>query len=69
MECSKGQERWINLLIRLPSRDTVIVSYTDKKEKEIFLIYKEIQNGAVAKSYMTNGLLIIGEIFAHFLMY
>ncbi len=26
---------------------------TDKKEKKIFLIYKEIQNGAVAKSYMT----------------
>jgi hypothetical protein len=30
---------------------------TDKKETKIFLIYKEIQNGAVAKSYMTNGLL------------
>jgi hypothetical protein len=36
------------------------VNYTDKKENEIFLIYKEIQNGAVAKSYMTNGLLIYG---------
>jgi hypothetical protein len=34
--------------------------YTDKKENQIFLIYKEIQNGAVAKSYMTNGLLIYG---------
>ncbi len=33
-------------------------SYTDKKENPIFLICKEIQNGAVAKSYMTNGLLI-----------
>jgi hypothetical protein len=31
---------------------------TDKKENKIFLIYKEIQKGAVAKSYMTNGLLI-----------
>jgi hypothetical protein len=30
--------------------------YTDKKE--IFLIYKEIQNGAVAKLYMTKSLLI-----------
>jgi hypothetical protein len=39
---------------------------TDKKENQIFLIYKEIQSGAVAKSYMTNGLLIYGEIFAHF---
>jgi hypothetical protein len=43
-------------------------SYTDKNENQIFLIYKEIQNGAVAKSYMTNGLLIYGEIFAHFLI-
>ncbi len=36
-----------------------------KKENKIFLIYQEIQSGAVAKSYMTNGLLIYGEIFAH----
>jgi hypothetical protein len=42
--------------------------YTDKKEKKIFLIYQEIQNGAVAKSYMTNGLLIYGELLAHFLI-
>jgi hypothetical protein len=34
------------------------VLHTDKKENQIFLIYKEIQNGAVAKSYMTKGLLI-----------
>jgi hypothetical protein len=39
--------------------------YTDKKEKKIFLIYKDIQNGAVAKSYMTNCLLINGEILAY----
>jgi hypothetical protein len=32
-------------------------SYTDKKENQIFLIYREIQSGAVAKSYVTNGLL------------
>ncbi len=42
-------------------------SYTEKKENQIFLICEQIQNGAVAKSYMTNGLLIYGEIFAHFL--
>jgi hypothetical protein len=41
----------------------------DKKENKMFLIYKKIQNGAVAKSYMTNGLLIYGLIFAHFLIY
>jgi hypothetical protein len=44
-------------------------AYTDKKENQTFLIYKEIPNGAVAKSYMTNGLLIHGEIFEHFLLY
>ncbi len=30
----------------------MLVQYTDKNEKEIFLIYKKIQMGAVAKSYM-----------------
>ncbi len=43
--------------------------YTYKKGNKIFLVYKEIQNGAVAKSCMTNGLLIYGKIFAHFLIY
>jgi hypothetical protein len=33
-------------------------NYTDKKENKIFLIFEEIQKVAVAKSYMTNGLLI-----------
>ncbi len=45
------------------------IQYTDKKEENILLIYKEIQKGAVAKSYMTNGLLIYGAIFVHFLIY
>ncbi len=35
-----------------------VCMYTDKKENQIFLMYKEIQSGAVAKSYMTNGLLM-----------
>ncbi len=30
--------------------------YTDKKENKIFLIYKEIQIGAVAKLYMRKGI-------------
>ncbi len=42
--------------------------YTDKKENQIFHIYKKMQKGSVAKSYMTNGLLKYGEIFAHFLI-
>ncbi len=32
--------------------------HTDKKENEIFLMYKEIQMGAVAKSYVRKGFLI-----------
>jgi hypothetical protein len=28
------------------------MTHTDKKEKKIFLIYKEIQMGAIAKSYV-----------------
>ncbi len=43
--------------------------HTDKKENKTFPIYKEIQMGSGAKSYMTNGLLIYGEKFAHFLKY
>jgi hypothetical protein len=40
--------------------------YTDKKENQIFLIYEEILNGVVAKSYMTKGLLKYGEYFRIF---
>jgi hypothetical protein len=38
----------VNFLLLFP------IMYTDKKESKIFLIYKEIQKGAVAKSFMTN---------------
>jgi hypothetical protein len=58
-----------SLLHDLSQKVCYFSSYTDKKENQIFLIYKEIQNGAAAKSYMTNGLLIYEEIFAHFLIY
>jgi hypothetical protein len=39
------------------SMAAVLYSTLIKKENQIFLIYKEIQMGAVAESYMTNGLL------------
>ncbi len=41
---------------------------TDKKEKKIFLIYMEIQSGAVAKSYMymSMGFLIYEEMCKYF---
>jgi hypothetical protein len=39
-----------------------------KKEK-IFLIYKGIQSGAVAKSYMRKGFLIYDEMQKYFPIY
>ncbi len=44
--------------------------HTDKKEKNIFLIYKEIQLGAVAKSYMRMvGFLIYVEMRKYLAIY
>ncbi len=43
--------------------------YTDKKENQIFLICKEIQSGAVAKSYMRKGYLIYEEMRKYFFIY
>ncbi len=43
--------------------------YTDKKENQIFLIYKEIQSGAVAKLYMRKGFLICEEMHKYFTIY
>ncbi len=34
------------------------LKYTDKKENKVFLVYKEIQMGAVAKSYKRKGFLM-----------
>ncbi len=42
---------------------------TDKKENQIFLIFKEIQSGAVAKSYMRKGFLIYEEMRKYFSIY
>ncbi len=43
--------------------------YTDKKEYQIFLIYKEILSGAVAKSYTRKGFLIYKEMRKYFPIY
>jgi hypothetical protein len=43
--------------------------YTDKNKNKIFLIYKEIQNGAVAKSHMRNGFLIYEEMGKYLTIY
>ncbi len=42
---------------------------TDKKENQIFLRYKEIQSGAVAKSYRKKGFLICEEMCKYFPIY
>ncbi len=39
-----------------------VSKHTDKKENQIFLIYKEVQNRVVAKSYMRKGFLIYEEM-------
>jgi hypothetical protein len=51
---------FLNITIKIAFHKSV--GCTDKKENQIFLIYKDILSGAVAKSYMTNGLLMYGEI-------
>ncbi len=38
----------------------------DKKENKIFLLYREIQMGSGAKSYMRKGLLIYEEMHKNF---
>ncbi len=77
-EAAAPLEKWLHLkraASRILTAQSISVSrcrtapYTDKKRKSNFPQYKEIQNGAVAKSYMTNGLLLYGEIFAHLLIY
>ncbi len=42
---------------------------TDKKEKKIYLIYMEIQSGAVAKSYTRKGFLMYEEMRKYFSIY
>jgi hypothetical protein len=47
----------------------ILWRYTDKKENQIFLIYREIKSGAVAKSYMRKGFLIYEEMRKYFPIY
>jgi hypothetical protein len=43
--------------------------HTDKKDNQIFLMYNQIQNGAVAKSYMRKGFLIYEEMRKYLSIY
>jgi hypothetical protein len=51
--------RFLHLLKR---RWAELKQHTDKKENKIFLIYKQIQNGAVAKSYRRKSFLVYEEM-------
>jgi hypothetical protein len=53
----RGQESLVSML------------YTEKKKKKNFLIYKEIQMGSGAKSYMRNGFLIYEDLHKFITIY
>jgi hypothetical protein len=48
--------------------NTCTSSNTEKKKKN-FLVFKEVQNGAVAKSYMRKGFLIYEEMGKNLAIY
>jgi hypothetical protein len=45
-------------VLRIQNHSRCDCCCTDKKEKKIFFIFKEIQIGSVAKTYMRNGFLM-----------
>ncbi len=55
--------RWTTAIIR------ALLKYTDKNENQIFLMFKEIQIGSVAKLYMRKGFLIYEEMRKYFHIY
>ncbi len=57
------------LLQIIPFLSLFTTGYTDNKENIFFLIYKKIQMGAVAKSYMRKGFLIYVEMRKYLIIY
>jgi hypothetical protein len=55
--------------LRLNSNTNKQPKYALIKKKKIFLIYKEIQSGAVAKSYLSNGFLIYEQMRKYLVIY
>jgi hypothetical protein len=53
----------------MPDRDPTLVFIKTNLLLQTFLIYKEIQNGVVAKSYMRKGFLIYEEMLKYFPIY
>jgi hypothetical protein len=68
MTMNLGSEETVSLLptfVALMDRQSTQYN-TDKKENQVFLIYKEIQSEAVAKSYMRKGFQIYEEMRKYF---
>jgi hypothetical protein len=55
--------KWLPQFLHLLKRRWAeLKQNTDKKENQSFLIFKQIQNGAVAKSYMRKSFLVYEEM-------
>jgi hypothetical protein len=59
----------LRICIKAHKREEANIRYTDEKENQIFLVSKEIQSGAVAKSYMRKGFLIYEDMLKYFPIY
>ncbi len=57
------------ILAKLYRLGMIFLPNTDKKEKKIFLVYKEIQKGTVAKSCMRKGFLIYENMRKYLVIY
>jgi hypothetical protein len=62
----KSANYWPSEHVALARGQSWSALHTDRKENKIFLIYKEIQMGSGAKSYMRKGFLIYEEMRKHF---
>ncbi len=67
---------WKHLSVGVTVEQVVLCLYRADKEKttlkkgnQIFIIFKEIPNGAVAKSYMRKGFLIYEEMRNYLTIY
>ncbi len=70
----RGLSQWVHLYTWNPNKfwrsNSIFKLYTAKKENRIFLTYKEILSGPVAKSYMRKGgFLIYEEMRKYFPIY
>ncbi len=72
-KCEDKYEDRCSKVYKIKASQAITTSMYDctliRKENQIFLIYKEIQSGAVAKSYMRKGFLIYEEMRKYFPIY